>query len=222
MSGLSRVVVVRSSNRPIDGRCLDCVAALLRGGVAGVVDQRGSADVALQRNVSLSQALRFAGDHAAVDVVLMVDDDIVFGLPAALAVTTYARKTGRPASGCYALADGELGYERLPNGRYLSGLGFLAVPVVALASVATLASVFEGDDGQTFWEFTTSASAVSDDGRRRWVSEDFRFTRSLGGVDLLPVVVGHLKSKVVLPDRAAFAALTESPSTHPEDPAVSP
>jgi len=206
---MQNVVVVRSSNRPIDEQCGACVANLVNLG-ATLVTQTGSSDVALQRNESLTRAVNFvrAESERPFDVVLMVDDDMVFGTRAAGLVIAHCRATGNVASACYALGNGDVAFERMPNGRYMGGLGFLAIPVATLVSLATRAPVYVADDGQEFWEFTSTGAELCDDGKRRWRGEDYRLTRALGGADLLPVAVGHLKSKVVLPDRARFEALT--------------
>jgi len=197
---------------------------------ATLVSQTGSSDVALQRNISLTHAVNFVrAESRPFDVVLMVDDDMVFGSRAAELVVAHCRKFGAVASACYALGNGDVAFERMPNGRYMGGLGFLAIPVATLVSLATNSPVYIADDGEEFWEFTTTGSELCDDGKRRWRGEDYRLTRALGGADLLPVAVGHLKSKVVLPDRARFEALTGSrlssppsgPTTAPDHPALS-
>ena len=210
---MNRVLVVRSSNRPIPLECAASVHALEAAG-AGVVDQTGSAEVSLARNLALSRALDVLRKPEArpFDLVLMVDDDMVFAMRAAELVVAHARATGLPASACYALANGSIPFERLPGGRFMGGLGFVAVPVAVLASLATRSSVVTTDSGEAFWEFTSSASEAREDGTRRWLPEDYRLTRELGGVDLLPIAIGHLKAKVVMPDRATFEALTGVPS----------
>jgi len=222
---MKNVVVVRSSNRPIDEQCAACVANLVNCG-ATLVSQTGSSDVALQRNESLTRVVNFVRAEPALpfDVVLMVDDDMVFGTRAAGLVIAHCRTTGNVASACYALGNGDVAFERMPGGRYMGGLGFLAIPVATLVSLATRSPVYVDDGGQEFWEFTTTGAELCDDGRRRWRGEDYRLTRALGGVDLLPVAVGHLKSKVVLPDGARFEALTGASrlSSPPSEPTTSP
>jgi hypothetical protein len=185
------------------------VAALEAAG-AGVVDQSGSAEVSLARNLALSRALDIVRkpDAKPFDVILMVDDDMVFSLRAAEVVVAHARATGLPVSACYALANGRLPFERLASGRFMGGLGFVAVPVAALVSLATRSNVISTDDGAQFWEFTCSTSELRENGAgRRWLPEDYRLTRAFGGVDLLPLAIGHLKPKVVVPERSAFEAL---------------
>jgi len=192
---------------------------------ATLVSQTGSSDVALQRNISLTHAVNFIrAAERPFDVVLMVDDDMVFGSRAAELVIAHVRKTGNVASACYALGNGDVAFEPLPNGRYMGGLGFLAIPVATLASLATRAPVYIADDGEEFWEFTSTGAELCDDGHRRWRGEDYRLTRALGGAELLPVAVGHLKSKVVLPDRARFEALTGARrlSSPPSEPSTAP
>jgi len=44
------------------------------------------------------------------------------------------------------------------------------------------------------------------DGELHWDPEDYRLTRSLGGVELLPVAVGHIKKRALLPDQSKLAA----------------
>lgn len=206
---MNRTLVVCSSNRPVDYRARDSIMRLVHSGAA-LIDQHGSSDVAFARNVALSRALHvLTSSSQPLDTVLMVDDDMVFSEQAASEVVVASRLSGTPTSGCYALADGRVPFEELTgSGRYMTGLGFLAIPVKNLTRLVSRSLVFTADDGAKIIEFTKSASAPRKDGSFRWLPEDYYLTQRLGGVDLAPVVVGHLKTMPVLPTADAIRALT--------------
>lgn len=207
---MKTTLVVRSSNRPIDQQANTCVLVLASAG-AGLIDQSGCSEVSFARNQALSMALQvLKKSDRTFDMVLMVDDDIVFDLKTALAVVGSARASGVACSACYALANGNIAVELLPSGRFMTGLGFLAIPAPLLLRVAESAPVFLTNEKTEVVEFTRSTSEDCPDGTRRWMPEDFYLTRLLGGAQLLPVAVGHLKTRAVQPDRAAAEALLES------------
>jgi hypothetical protein len=155
----------------------------------------GSSDVAFARNVALSFTCSAFDKNADRDVVLLVDDDMVFNLDQAREVCDVARKTRCPASAVYPTAISEMAASRqwAPPGKWLAGLGFLAIPRENLLELARRSPSFVWRDNRTLYEFTNSALHLVD-GQHRWYGEDYWLCHRLGGVNLLPIAVGHLKT----------------------------
>lgn len=221
---MKRTLVLVSYNRPIQERTREALAHLTRAG-AGYLTQSGCADVALARSVALTgacNALRQLNEqHPSSlnhhtknrDTLLMVDDDMVFTLEQAQTLVDHSRATGVPASAMYATTLGTLAAARFKTmqhdaggpQRWLTGLGLIAIPAHALLELER--------DSETF-SFTTdqkkhTAFTWSKAERGEWWSEDFTLCRRLGGVHLLPVGVGHLKTIPLYPDESTIAAIRD-------------
>ncbi len=228
---MNRTVIAISYNRHMQEGTRACLMALMKAG-AQLVQQTGSADVALARNMALTMALRSlvtlnraraeqrppANIHPAAeaqweaeplyDTVLMVDDDMVFTLDQAQELVTHARETGVGASAMYATMNGTLAATRLftpppEQQRWLVGLGLLAIPGALLQKVAKASPSFD-IHGEQQAEFTWSATM-----RGRWYSEDYTLCRRLGGVHLLPIAVGHLKTIPLYPAEETVTCIAE-------------
>lgn len=193
---MKNVLLVVATNRAMDSRTQSSLNAVRMAGAAMLLTE-GSSDVAMARNVSLSMAVRTLELHADRDVVLLVDDDMVFSLEQAAAICTYVVEKGVPASGVYSTAIGEIAAssELSPTpGKWLAGFGFLAIPRAVLIAMAERSPRFKWKNDQELYCFTDSALHQLHDGVTRWVGEDYWFCYQLGGVDLLPIDVGHLKT----------------------------
>jgi len=200
---VKNTVIVCSTNRPVQEKTREAIELLCAHG-AELIWQTGSADVAFARNVALTGALRCVATHNKVrkepiDVVLMVDDDMLFTLEQAQELVTHARETGVAVSAMYATLMVTLAATRLytPPGeqqRWLAGLGLLAIPFALVQDVARRSELFNSH-GEERVEFTWSAAHGGE-----WFAEDYTLCRRLGGVHLLPMGVGHLKVIPVYPD----------------------
>lgn len=205
---MKSTIVVCSHNRPIQAQTQLALRALMSAG-ALYLDQSGAADVALARCLALSGACdQLRSKPGQWDCVLMVDDDMVFSRQDAQALVDHARSTGVSAAAMYATLLGTLAATRLrtPNGdlqRWATGLGLLAIPAFALLELEQRSEPFTFMD-QPRRGFTWSQAA----GGNFW-SEDYTLTRRLGGVHLLPIGVGHLKTIPVYPDEATIACVRE-------------
>ena len=183
---MDKTLIVYSSNRDISHEFMFCLFSCIELG-AGLVSQTGCADVALARNLALSKA-RKVKDR---DIVLMVDDDIVWTPQDAQELINHVRNTGRSASGCYVGVDGKLTATKQANGYWATGLGFLAFN---LAKLYGPGDIFTSSAGEWF-PYCKSGGV---DGE--FLGEDYYFTRGwLGDVDLLPVGVGHVKTRILMP-----------------------
>lgn len=202
---MKNTLVVCSSNRLTERHTSSCFKQLVAAG-AGLVEQIGTSDVALARNLALTMAHSLLSS-CRYDMVLMVDDDMVFKVADAQALVDYAREFGIPASGAYVLPDGRLAAEPLEprSGEaargWVTGLGFLAIPAPELKLLAERSRTFKQRPGASdlIIEFTKSCSELAADGQRYWVPEDYRLTQNLGGVALRPIPVGHVKKQVLMP-----------------------
>ena len=217
---MNRTIVAMSCNRSMQERTRYCVQNLCNAGAQFSL-QTGSADVALARNMCLTMALRGLTtinrerlrlpdwqDVPLFDTVLMVDDDMEFTLEQAQELVTHARETGVPASAMYGTLNGTLAATRLftppPAPQlWVVGLGLLAIPSSKLAELAKASPSFD-IHGETQAEFTWSGVVHG-----RWYSEDYMLTRRLGGVHLLPIPVGHLKTIPLYPAPETVACIRE-------------
>ncbi len=203
---MQNTLVLTSSNRLMEHQTTLAVQELVAAG-AGYIEQRDTSDVSLARNIALSLAVRSMvdGPHEAV---LMIDDDMVFGRQHAEAAVAHALSRDAPTSACYVLPDGRLAASHLAGDRWLTGLGFLCIPRSQLFALAAHSPKFRPFRGSKDWmvEFTKSCADQMFEGELHWETEDYRLTRRLGGVELLPIAVGHVKKRVLLPDQSALAA----------------
>jgi hypothetical protein len=181
------------------------------------VRQRGSSDVTLARNIALSLALQAFELHPDRDVALMIDADMLFEPANAQQVISRARATGIATSAVYCTNAATLAAMRYDGRRaahelaptlpaeqgslWLVGLGFLAIPKARLAELAKISEQFEWRD-QPCYEFTWSSAQAG-----RWVSEDYRLCRRLGGVHLMRFAVGHIKAVPLYPDEETLRRL---------------
>lgn len=225
---MKRTIITCSYNRPIQDDTMRAISQLLQRGAA-YVPQKGVADVTLARNMALTGACaglrklntelrKQLTDHIANpgfefhpsrefdarrrDMILMVDDDMQFQPDQAQELVNHARCTGVAASAMYAtlassLAASAMDVQRAGEPRrWLTGLGLIAIPAVLLLELERDSERFEMLNG-TNVAFTSSGAKNG-----RWMSEDFTLTERLGGVHLLPIAVGHLKTIPIYPDAA--------------------
>lgn len=196
---MKRTLLVYSCLGNLELKTSNAIAACGRAGAA-IVEQAGTSDVAVARNAALTLAC-LALASGEQDVVLMVDADMSFTLDHVRRITARVRETGVAASGCYVV-----GGEKTPrmaakpyqNGRWLTGLGFLCIPAAMLLKLQEMSPTFKCSEGELH-EFTTSGVGLSIEGERIWIPEDMRLTSRLGGVELLPMPIGHIKRSVLVP-----------------------
>lgn len=206
---MKNTLVLVCSNRNVEKATTVALAALVSRGAARLdLDHVG--DVALARNLGLSRALEVLHRAPRYDVVLMVDDDMVFTADQAQELVAYVRATGVAASAAYVLHDGMLAASHYRGDRWQTGLGFLAIPFRVLDALAHSSRKFRASRVAKEWtfEFTESSPVESETvGELVWEPEDYCLTRRLGGVVLLPLPVGHIKRKVLTCARSGLADL---------------
>jgi hypothetical protein len=194
---MKNTLIVMSTNREVEMRTQDSLAVLQRSGGLLMVE-RGSACVAFARCRALSLACELLhGAHSDRDVVLMVDDDMEIDLETAQQVVSAARSTGVATSAAYATVVSRLAgtrWKERPD-RWLVGLGCLAIPTPVLLELEQESASFEMN-GKAYSEFTWTGAE-----KGVWVGEDYRLSQRLGGVNLLPLGVGHIKKWRIAPDQ---------------------
>jgi hypothetical protein len=209
---LRNVVMAIATNRPIPKATQDCVQAVIADG-AILHTIEGSSDVAFARNIQLSLLVHTFQADATRDVALLVDDDMVFSLDQARRLCAYAKLKPAVCSGIYATAIGELAastqWSPFPD-KWLTGLGFFAIPRAALLALADNSPAFQWR-GQTLWQFTQSSLHIFgvDMNEPRWIGEDYWLCVRFGGVDLLPLAIGHLKQIPLYPDEETVRRVRE-------------
>jgi hypothetical protein len=226
---MKSVLVLLVTNREPKNETKRSVQALTQSG-ARFLQVRGSSDVCQARNSALSKACDWLRSDPC-DVVLMVDDDMVFTVDAAQMLVDGARRTGQACSGAYCVRPEDnmaMGHTRMAGGlwkgagkfedgtpKWLMGLGFLAVPAAMLLELERSSSSYE-TNGVVFTEFVWSQAVNG-----QWLAEDMRFCQRLGGVRLLPAEAGHLKEMALWPDRVTMKEierLSLPPEVAPHEP----
>lgn len=197
---MKQCLVVCSSNRLIEHQTQTAIQALVLAG-ACFLEQRDTGDVALARNLALTKAIRVL-EQSAYDVILMIDDDMVFNTDQVQFIIERVRETKKAASGCYVLGNGYMAAQQMKSGLWQTGLGFLAIHRQALFKLANEVPVFAANKEAKFptIQFTTTGFTTDAMGTQYFEPEDFCLTRRLGGVELLPIPIGHVKKRVLLPD----------------------
>jgi len=197
---LQNVLLACASNRLKEHATSMAIQACVTRG-AGFIEVRDIGDVSVARNIQLSLALRAMRENRRFEQVLMIDDDMAFRVEDVTALTSFVQQHMLPASGAYVLGDGRMAAQHLAGDRWLTGLGFVSIPLPALEMLASESREFylrKGDNGK-LWEFTRSCADREENGDWYWEPEDFRLTRRLGGVVLLSLPISHIKKRELRP-----------------------
>ena len=202
---MKNVVVVMSSNREIEAATKKTLHGLTDLG-ALVLLETGSSDVAFARCRALSWACETLRSYPERDVVLMLDDDMDVPTATAQDLVDQACALGRPCSAVYATLNAKVAAVRWPEapGLWLVGLGCVAIPRALLLELEERSESFEVN-GRFYSAFTWSGPENGS-----WVAEDFRLSKNLGGVELCPLAVGHIKKGALWPDDETLARLASS------------
>lgn len=192
-----KLVVVLVSNRPIDVDAYNCIQNLR----CSVIAQRDCSEISLARNMALTALCDLQAANQW-DCALLVDDDMVFTTEDVKALVSNAMQKGVASSAAYVNADGvTLMAAPWKDGRWLTGLGLLAVPMNLLMALRDSSQQFVNKALQRRAFAFCNAGMVDD----VWMSEDFQLCTRLGGVELLPVAVGHIKKRVLKPTHEQVA-----------------
>jgi predicted small secreted protein len=185
------ILVVVSTNRGIDRQTEECINPLVLER-AEMIKQMGTSDVALARNIALTQAWNVLASHKNLKTVLMIDDDMVFSKEDAYRVVKKSQDENVPVAGAFITQRGALAAKPWSKTMWQTGLAFLAIPADMLIDVAKRSKTV--NTGEEVVVFTWSGEENGE-----WVPEDYRLCRRLGGVKILPVSIGHLKMTALYP-----------------------
>lgn len=172
---------------------------------------KGTADVALGRSWLFSDALRVS-EGTDIDTFLCVDDDMVFSVDDAEALVAASRESGDLVSGIYGTSKASAALTKWNSGRWLTGMGFLAVPVARMREKqAALPVLADNNPPVTAWAQSGLHPAYGG----RWTCEDYWFCLHWDGVLVAPVGVGHLKTIAIWPDDESIAGIVAGGDTVP-------
>lgn len=199
---MKQTIISTLSNREPADEFRLTVAALQS---LGAVYQKcpGWSDVAEGRCVQLSSAVEVVREnkYGERDIVLVMDDDMAIQPSDVQELINEARHSGIACAAVYPTAEVKEQRGRIAGcqlkgvpGRWLTGLGCLAIPVPALLELERESEKFELR-GASITEYTWACAE-----RGEWYSEDYRLCLRLGGVRLLPIPCGHKKPIVLWPD----------------------
>src|SRR5258706_14412186 len=199
---MKNTIVVMSSNREIERQTKSTLQDLANLG-AMLLMETGSADVAFARCRALSWACEKLREYPERDVVLMLDDDMDVPADTAHPLTDRARELGRACSAVYATLTSKVAAARWPDhpGLWLVGLGCVAIPRALLLDLEERSESFEVN-GRFYSAFTWSGPEGGN-----WIAEDFRLSKNLGGLELGPLAVGHIKKGALGPEDETLAHL---------------
>ena len=179
------VVQTRYRPRAASDRCFEMLASL----GFKTVKASGHADVGFAKNVVFSKALHNRREEKAL---VHIDDDMHFSPQDVRELVAGCLKKNRPVSGAYVSDEGTPVLMKWGN-KFLTGTGFFAVPFDTLEELARQSQSLMYKGNQV-WALTWSGP-----GHGSWLSSDYRLCSRLGGVELLPIAVGHVKETILRP-----------------------
>lgn len=205
---MQHTLILATSHRGLSDDTYECMLAT---GCQSILKVKGLAHIDRARCTAFDRALTAfeEGDKLGLrlDTLLCIDDDMLFSPTNAQRLVDLARSAGEPTSASYVMRSGKLCGRKLTNieqarlkgaslvlsePRWMTGLGFMAVPRSALERIAPkLPRLAE----LRLW-CESGAHPAFPDG---WLSEDFWFCLHFGGVRLSSIEVGHLKTVALYP-----------------------
>lgn len=215
---LKNVCVLIPTREGISTNTRNCLDDLIVLGARRVVVS-GCADVALARNLLMTRALDLTTEET--ECFLLLDDDILFDRATAQLLVERALLANRAVSAVYCTNDGHIAARRLDDDRWLTGLGFMAVPRSLLQIFANALPRLKSAREQDLYAFCQSRMLENDKELGTvWLSEDQWFCHCLGGVVLAPLRVQHWKRVPLLPDDHTMAFLfgASEATTAPDNP----
>lgn len=196
------VIVLITHRAAVDGT-KSCIEKLQQEG-AVLIHAKGHADLSCGRSCEITRAMDYLvgkGADPKESVVLFLDDDMHFTKEQAQTLVDYVRTTGRPGSGVYGGSNGRLCASNKSGIEWEVGMGFMACRLDHLIRIAEGLSRLRLElypDERGIVPFSRSGEHPTAPGR--WTSNDYWFCRELGGVDLLPLSIGHYKQIPIFPD----------------------
>lgn len=196
------------------------VAALTKLG-AGCMFTKAVSPIAAARNVLLTRIVDELPEDTQRRILLCIDDDTVATAATAIALAQHSWETGHACSGCYVDAHNSIVAKRVPRSdpaSWETGLGFFALPLTMLRELAASFEYRLAHPSYPRRIFPFCQEGKHPKRPREWCNEDAWFCQSLPQpVDLLPLLVGHVKSRELYPHPADVKRLLQG--EHPAEPA---
>lgn len=202
---MKNTLILATTHRGLTDETYECI---VRTECPNILKVKGIACVDRARCIAFDRAMAALAmpEAADIDMVLAIDDDMVFSPSDAQRLVDIARNNGHPTSARYCTRSGATAGTKLAPGeagaslvavrdRWAFGLGFMAIPRASLERIApTLPRVAElrmwaQNGAHPLWP-------------GKWISEDIWFCTHFGGVELAPIDVGHLKTVALYPGRS--------------------
>lgn len=190
---MKNVLVLTPSKNGINEQTRQCIQALIDKGAQFINEPKGCSDVALARNIGLTLASNRLQEYVFLDTVLMIDDDMFFSVGDAERIIKES-KTGVPASGACVTSDGKFFGKPISKTKWACGLAFMAIPRQIILDMAARSKIIELDKGGKCLVFTWNGA-----NDKSWCGEDQRLCHRMGGVQVLPIRIGHLKIIPIYP-----------------------
>jgi hypothetical protein len=200
---MKQTLILVTTHRGLSDETYECI---LKTGCTSICKVKGQACIDRARSIAFDQAFEAFRMEPSLDVLLCIDDDMVFEPRDAQRLVEIARQTQMPVAARAVNSHGELAarrYERerliIGSGAYaefwVTGLAFIAIPKMHFVELGkTLPKL----GGIREWCHTGRHPGFPD----QWIGEDYWFCAALGGVLLAPFGVGHLKPAVLWPKPA--------------------
>lgn len=189
---MKNIAVICVSHKGLSVQTCSLLVQLERLG-ARVSVQQGTADLAGARNAALNSMAELDSE-----VTMCIDDDIVAG-GADVAAVCEIPEGYAAQSGLYVRQDGQNNAWQRPNGRWHTGLGFLALRTAILRGMRDSLPMYTRN-GQQLAVYAQCGPGP----KGNWRIDDESLCDNLepyGGVALHPnVKVGHLKPMVLWPE----------------------
>jgi hypothetical protein len=194
---VKKTLIVVATHR---GETWQTTESIKRTGCESLLFLRGCPDQSKARSMAIDQGLE-ATEGTPIDTFLLLDDDMVFEPGPIQELVDHSRLHKDCCSAVAVGAAGQVCAKPLEQlvllpgepTRWLTGLACLAVPRVRLL---WLRERLPNVGGITEW----CRSGAHPDFPNQWLGNDFWFCHHFGGVRLLQVPVGHMKTVPLWPD----------------------
>lgn len=185
---MQRTLILVVTHRGLSDETYECI---LKTGCPSICKVKGQACIDRARSIAFDQAFDAFRMEPSLDVLLCIDDDMIFEPSDAQRLVDMARSSGRPVAARAVNSHGELAAR--PHGAwYVTGLAFIAFPKQRFVE---LGQGLPRLGGIREWCHTGRHPEFPD----QWIGEDYWLCAAFGGVALAPFGVGHMKPAILRP-----------------------
>jgi hypothetical protein len=185
---MKQTLILVVTHRGLSDETYECI---LKTGCPSICKVKGQACIDRARSIAFDQAFDAFRMVDELDVLLCIDDDMIFTPEDAQRLVDQARAEGEPVAARAVNSNGELA-ARPWQGNWVTGLAFIAIPRTRFVE---LGKVLPRLGGIREWCHTGRHPDFPD----QWIGEDYWLCAALGGVQLSPIGVGHMKPAILRP-----------------------